>query len=462
MPRHLAFVMDGNRRWARLHDTTRYVGHERGYQALVRVIECCSLLGITYITAFSFSIENLARPQAEVEALFRLLEKQLNRLLEPDSLIDRLHVTLNIMGDLRLLPNASLRASLAKAVIESQRRAAARQAEAEAAGLPPPHEMVLNLAFLYSSQHEMAHAASRILSSGIHPSQYTPEIFQQCLWTGNSPPPDVLVRTSGEVRLSNFLLWQTSNSNTLLHFVSRLWPDFGAADLVRVVLRYQVCARRRAAVEEKIASTQRLRVKELTAQRREYEARLDRQVAGNAFQPPDAELRNAGLVSRPGPAPPAVRRVADVVRHEDSELDSSAVDPDAHLLCRDKAVSKHFGASDGDDELLSLGSRPSAAAALLAAHPGAPLATTDEEGAQGGQEPPAIDATVSEASNSMIARPSSRAAFFFGGDQESGATSDMSDSVHSEVDVAAFMNAVSARHTNLLAAWATGTFDATD
>ena len=218
LPQHIAIIMDGNGRWARKRNLPRAAGHKAGVEPVRASVETCAQLGIRALTLYAFSTENWKRPRAEVDTLWRLLRVYLRR--ELGTLI-RNDVRLRAIGRLEALPEAA-RTELLETVA----------ATASNRGL------VLNLAINYSGRAELVDAVNRIIAEGrSNGAPVTEDTIAQHLYTAGLPDPDLLIRTSGEMRISNFLLWQIAYSE--LYVTSTLWPDFTRADLLRAVLEYQ-------------------------------------------------------------------------------------------------------------------------------------------------------------------------------------------------------------------------------
>jgi undecaprenyl diphosphate synthase len=222
LPQHIAIIMDGNGRWARKRNLPRAAGHKAGVAPVRASVETCARLGIRALTLYAFSTENWKRPRAEVDMLWRLLRVYLRR--ELGTLI-RNDVRLRAIGRLEALPPAA-RAELLDAVA----------ATASNRGL------VLNLAINYSGRAELVDAVNRIIDEARPNGPVTEETIARHLYTAGLPDPDLLIRTSGEMRISNFLLWQIAYSE--LYVTSTLWPDFTRAELLRAVLEYQRRERR--------------------------------------------------------------------------------------------------------------------------------------------------------------------------------------------------------------------------
>jgi undecaprenyl diphosphate synthase len=235
IPRHIAIIMDGNGRWAALRNKPRTYGHEAGVSAVRRVVRACGEIGVKYLTLFTFSSENWRRPKSEVNALMSLLSRTtrnvLNELLEND-------VKLITTGRINGLP-LDRRVVLNEAVDRTRNNKG----------------LVLNLALNYGGRTEILDAVraigSAVKAGLLEISDIDEELFSSFLYTSDIPDPDLLIRTSGEHRISNFLLWQTSY--TELYIIDTLWPDFGEKELFEAVLDYQRRERRFGRVSEEQA-----------------------------------------------------------------------------------------------------------------------------------------------------------------------------------------------------------------
>ena len=230
VPAHVAIIMDGNGRWAKARGLPRTAGHKRGADAVKRVVKCAGNLGISYLTLFGFSSENWQRPESEVRDLLGLLRFYLeNDIAE---LVSN-GIRLNIIGDRTRLPKETVK------LIEN----AEARTEANT-------KMVLTIALSYGGRQEIVAAAKAIASDCAAGKMATDDItedsFAQCLFTAGTPDPDLLIRTSGEQRISNFLLWQLAYSE--LVFTDTLWPDFGQAELEAAITTYHSRERRYGAV----------------------------------------------------------------------------------------------------------------------------------------------------------------------------------------------------------------------
>ncbi|GLB41178.1 putative adds multiple copies of isopentenyl pyrophosphate (IPP) to farnesyl pyrophosphate (FPP) to produce dehydrodolichyl diphosphate (Dedol-PP), a precursor of dolichol which is utilized as a sugar carrier in protein glycosylation in the endoplasmic reticulum (ER) [Lyophyllum shimeji] len=230
IPRHVAFVMDGNRRYARSHRKRPTEGHLEGFQALRRMLEICFVLDIRCVSAFAFSIENFKRSPEEVDTLMGIAEEKLLELCQHGDLLNKYGVRLNVVGNVGLLPKPVQKAARkAENMTRHNKRRVA----------------IFNLCMPYTSRDEMTTAVQTCVQNAMaSDSPETPIITEhdidRALLTskGGSPPLDILVRTSGVKRLSDFLLWQCCE-NTQIQFADAYWPDFGLFDLIPIILDYQ-------------------------------------------------------------------------------------------------------------------------------------------------------------------------------------------------------------------------------
>jgi len=209
LPRHLAVIMDGNGRWAERRGLTRSEGHKAGTEAAKRLVTRCRELGIGHLTLYTFSKENWGRPQDEVRTLFDLLVRFLNNELA--SLMEQ-DIRLNVLGEVEDFPFAVRQ--VLKHVMNKTRKNGA---------------MTLNLALNYSGRGEILRACKRLIEQGVKPGDVTEERFSQELFTVGQPDPDLVIRTSGEIRISNYLLWQSAYAE--YYFTETPWPDFDDAQL---------------------------------------------------------------------------------------------------------------------------------------------------------------------------------------------------------------------------------------
>ncbi|EQD25112.1 MAG: polyprenyl diphosphate synthase [Nitrospirae bacterium] len=225
-PVHLAIIMDGNGRWAQRRHLPRVAGHRQGAQAVRRTVTACRAWGIRYLTLYAFSWENWKRSNLEVDALMHLLEDYLDR---EESLMVEKSIRFRAIGDRTRLP-----------------RSVFRRLEQVEASTGRGMAMDLTLALSYSGREEILSAARRMaldaIAGKVDPAAVSQEDFGRYLDSCALPPPDLLIRTSGEYRVSNFLLWQIAY--TELYFTGIYWPDFGEEDLKQALLDYQERQRR--------------------------------------------------------------------------------------------------------------------------------------------------------------------------------------------------------------------------
>jgi undecaprenyl diphosphate synthase len=227
LPAHIAIIMDGNGRWARKRNLPRVAGHKAGIESVRAIVESCSRLGIQALTLYAFSVENWKRPRAEVDMLWRLLRIYLKREL-PELLRNRIRFT--CMGRLDGLP-AQVRQDLENSIEATRRNTGLR----------------LNVALNYSGRSELVDAVNSLIEDArlegrLRDLRIDEESIAARLYTAGLPDPDLLIRTSGEKRISNFLLWQIAYAE--LYVTDTLWPDFRQTDLLHSILDYQKRDRR--------------------------------------------------------------------------------------------------------------------------------------------------------------------------------------------------------------------------
>jgi undecaprenyl diphosphate synthase len=227
LPEHIAIIMDGNGRWAKRRSLPRVAGHKAGIGPVRSTVESCARLGVKVLTLYAFSVENWKRPRAEVETLWRLLRFYLRREL-PELMKN--DIRLEAIGRLDELPLA-VRNELQAAVETTSRN----------------RGLLVNLAINYGGRAELVDAVNAILETAqrngtLSGLRLDEQMISQNLYTSQTPDPDLLIRTSGEMRISNFLLWQIAYSE--LYITDTLWPDFGRADLLKAILDFQKRDRR--------------------------------------------------------------------------------------------------------------------------------------------------------------------------------------------------------------------------
>jgi len=234
LPQHIAVIMDGNGRWAKQQGKMRIFGHQHGVDAVRDTTEACAELGVKYLTLYAFSTENWNRSSFEVEALMSLLTQTLKTELK--TLNDN-NIRLNAIGNLHRLPKSQYDA-LMYAIDNTKNNT----------------HMTLTLCLSYSGRWEITEAVKKItaevLEGLIKPEQIDETVISENLATANIPDPDLLVRTSGEERISNYLLWQIAYSE--LYFSKKYWPDFSKEDLYEAIVNYQNRERRFGKTSEQI------------------------------------------------------------------------------------------------------------------------------------------------------------------------------------------------------------------
>ncbi len=234
IPKHVAIIMDGNGRWAEKHGKARVFGHESGLDSVRSVVEGAGEIGIKHLTLYAFSTENWERPQTEVEALMELVVYAIEN--ETKSLMKN-NVRLSVIGDLKKMPEK----------VKVKLEGCIRQ-------LNSNKGLNLVLALSYSSKWEIVNAVKKIVNDAlkgeIKPEMINNKLFEEYLNTNEIPDPELLIRTSGEFRISNFLLWQIAYSE--LFFTEKLWPDFRKEDLFEAVYDFQNRERRFGKISEQL------------------------------------------------------------------------------------------------------------------------------------------------------------------------------------------------------------------
>ena len=234
LPRHIAIVMDGNGRWAKKQGRIRTFGHENGVRSVRETTEACAELGVEYLTLYAFSTENWNRPKFEVNALMKLLVKTIH---SETKTLNKNNIRLQAIGNLDSLPTET-RKELMQAVENTKNNT----------------RMTLVLALSYSSKWEIIKAvkevAQAVKNSEISLENITEQLFEKHLCTNGMPDPELMIRTSGEHRISNFLLWQLSYAE--FYFTETLWPDFNRAELYEAILDYQNRERRFGKTSEQL------------------------------------------------------------------------------------------------------------------------------------------------------------------------------------------------------------------
>jgi undecaprenyl diphosphate synthase len=226
IPKHIAIIMDGNGRWAKERNLPRTMGHKAGVETIRPIVKECSRLGVEYLTLYAFSTENWKRPQDEVDAIMNLLVQYLTKEFEE---LNKNNVVINSIGEIKKLPE-QCRKELNKAYEKTKNNTG----------------LTLNLALNYGGRDELLHAFKDIMKDiqegKIDESEVDEQTIADHLFTAGMPDPDIIIRPSGELRLSNFLLWQSAYSE--LWFSDIKWPDFKKEDLQKAIHDFQIRDRR--------------------------------------------------------------------------------------------------------------------------------------------------------------------------------------------------------------------------
>ncbi len=231
LPRHIAIIMDGNGRWAKKRGLPRTVGHKAGVETLREIIRTCSKLKIQYLTLYAFSTENWQRPEKEVSALMKLLVYYLRKEIEE---LHKNNVKIHVIGDISKLPQTAIQ-EINSALDLTQNN----------------DGLTVNIALNYGGRDEIIRAVktlcNKVKNGELEVSEINEQIFKQHLYTKEIPDPDLLIRPSGELRLSNFLLWQAAYSE--FWFSNIYWPDFTKKHLIQAIIDYQKRERRFGAIK---------------------------------------------------------------------------------------------------------------------------------------------------------------------------------------------------------------------
>jgi undecaprenyl diphosphate synthase len=222
IPTHVAIIMDGNGRWAKKRGLPRQAGHRAGVENLRRVIDACVEFNIQILTIYAFSTENWGRPESEVRGLMRIFHHVLDQELDE---LNAQGVCLHHLGDLEgVAPDLQKKVLRAIDLTKNNQR------------------LILNVAFNYGGRAEILHAVKQMLADNISPDNLTDEMFSSYLFTRGLPDPDLVIRTSGELRVSNFLIWQAAYAE--FHAAPEFWPDFGREELYAALVAYSERDRR--------------------------------------------------------------------------------------------------------------------------------------------------------------------------------------------------------------------------
>lgn len=216
VPRHIAVIMDGNGRWAKKRGLPRLLGHRQGTENLRRIIKACVRAGVRYLTIYAFSTENWGRPQDELKGLMQIFN---DAFVNEISELVREGVRILHIGQREGIP-ADLLNKIDQAVERSEDNG----------------RLILSVGLNYGGRNEIMHAVRKIVASGVAPEEVTEALISESLFTAGTPDPDLVIRTSGEYRISNFLLWQSAYAEW--DFPETLWPDFGVEELYASIERY--------------------------------------------------------------------------------------------------------------------------------------------------------------------------------------------------------------------------------
>lgn len=228
IPRHVAIIMDGNGRWAKKRGLPRQAGHRAGVENLRRVIDACVEFGVNILTIYAFSTENWGRPESEVRGLMRIFHRVLDQELDE---LDAQGVCLHHLGDLEGI-GEDLQNKVLRAIEKTKDN----------------KRLILNVAFNYGGRAEILHAVKQMLADNVSPDDLTEELFSSYLFTKGLPDPDLVIRTSGELRVSNFLIWQAAYAE--FHSPAEYWPAFGREELYDALVAYSKRDRRFGLLKE--------------------------------------------------------------------------------------------------------------------------------------------------------------------------------------------------------------------
>ncbi|XKL64200.1 hypothetical protein PGB90_004286 [Kerria lacca] len=224
LPKHVAIVMDGNRRYAKKQSVEKIQGHQKGFGKLTETLQWCSDMDIMEVTIFAFSIENFKRTREEIDALMELARQKFRLMIEEWKKLRDHGICVRVIGNLALLPKDLISLIIIATLLTKDNK-----------------RTFLNIAFSYTGKDEVLSTSSEIINGirdgKIRENEITETFFDQCLYTYESPPPDLLIRTSGEFRISDFLTWQSWNNQ--IYFVKSLWPEFSMWNLLFAIFCYQ-------------------------------------------------------------------------------------------------------------------------------------------------------------------------------------------------------------------------------
>lgn len=221
VPKHIGFVMDGNRRYARKNEIEIKEGHEAGFSSLSQVLELCYEAGVDTATVFAFSIENFRRTPSEVDHLMRLAREKIRQIAQHGEIAEKYGVRIRVIGDVSRLHKSVYDDIVATMELTKSNTRA-----------------TLNICFPYTSREEMLHSIKDVIAGGKKSGEINETSIERSLYTGDDPPLDLLIRTSGVTRLSDFLLWQVSERGVVIELFDCLWPEFGPMKMAWALLKF--------------------------------------------------------------------------------------------------------------------------------------------------------------------------------------------------------------------------------
>lgn len=221
VPKHIGFVMDGNRRYARKNEIEIKEGHEAGFSSLSQVLELCYEAGVDAATVFAFSIENFRRTPSEVDHLMRLAREKIRQIAQHGEIAEKYGVRIRVIGDVSRLHKSVYDDIVATTELTKSNTRA-----------------TLNICFPYTSREEMLHSIKDVIAGGKKSGEINEASIERSLYTGDDPPLDLLIRTSGVTRLSDFLLWQVSERGVVIELFDCLWPEFGPMKMAWALLKF--------------------------------------------------------------------------------------------------------------------------------------------------------------------------------------------------------------------------------
>jgi undecaprenyl diphosphate synthase len=228
VPQHIAIIMDGNGRWAKKRGLPRQAGHRQGAENLRRIVNACVEFGVKILTIYAFSTENWGRPESEIKGLMRIFARVLDQEIDD---LNAQGVCLHHLGDLSGI-EPRLQDKVRRAIEQTKNN----------------DTLILNVAFNYGGRAEILHATKMMLADGVSPDDLDEELFSSYLFTAGLPDPDIVIRTSGELRISNFLIWQAAYAE--YYPTLALWPDFGREELYEAIVAFNDRERRFGLVTE--------------------------------------------------------------------------------------------------------------------------------------------------------------------------------------------------------------------